>query len=373
MKVPSAKPYFKNMADIARDIRNVLKSGRLILGPYTSKFEQMFQKYIGVRHAIATSSATSALEISLKYIDVKNREVIVPANTFIACPNSVIYAGGKPVFTDIKQESFCIDSDDVLEKITSKTRAVMAVHLGGLPVPEMDALKEICSDHKLFLVEDASHAHGAMIDGEKVGSIGDVGCFSFYPTKNMTTGVGGMITTNDKGLAEFAKSARHHGQGKTLDEIKNFGNNWLIDEVSAVLGIYQLKQLEESVKQRNKIAQRYMKGIDEIDEINYFSVPRNIRHAYYKFLAMLDGKINKQNFLNAMREKYTVEIGTLYLRPCYLHPIYRKIGYKKGTCLVTEEVLKHQISLPMYAQMKEKEINYVLSCLKKCIGDTKKG
>jgi dTDP-4-amino-4,6-dideoxygalactose transaminase len=366
MKIPAAKPYFGGIPKISEDIKKVLRSGRLILGPYTKKFEEMFSNYIGVKYAIATSSCTSALEIVLKYIDVKDKEVIVPANTFIACPNSVIYAGGKVVFADSKEESFCIDYEDVLKKITPKTKAVMAVHLAGLPVPELEILKNICKKKKIFLIEDVSHAHGAMINGKKVGSIGDFGCFSFYPTKNMTTGVGGMITTNDKKLLEFAKSVRHHGQGESLDRIVNFGNDWLMDELSAVLGIYQLKRLEKNIKQRNKIAQKYMEGIDKIEGITYYPTQSNIRRTYYKFLAILDKRINKQKFLEGMGKR-GLETGTLYMRPCYLHPIYRKFGYKKGACPVTERILFHQISLPMFVGIKNNEIDYVLSCLRKSI------
>jgi len=251
MKIPGAKPYIEDIQEITKDIKRVLESRRLILGPYTRRLEEMFREYIGVKYAIATSSCTSALEIVLRYINVNNKEVIVPANTFIACPNSVIYAGGKVIFADTNKDSFCIDYKDVLKKITPKTKAVMAVHLAGLPVPEIFAIRALCKKKKIFLIEDASHAHGAVIDGRKVGSIGDFGCFSLYPTKIMTSGVGGLITTNNRELADFAKSVRHHGQGESLDRIVNFGNDWLMDELSAVLGVYQLKRLEINVSKRN--------------------------------------------------------------------------------------------------------------------------
>lgn len=364
MYVPSARPNFEgNIENILKDIHEVLKSGRLILGPYTRRFEQLFSEYTGVKYAIGVSSCTSALEIVLRYLEVKEREVIIQTNAFVTCANSVIYAGGEPVFSDIKRETFNMDPEDVSEKITPKTKAIMAVHIAGLPVPEIDVLKEICEDHNLFLIEDASHAHGAMIDDRRVGSIGDVGCFSLYPTKIMTTCTGGMITTNDEKLLDFAVSVRHYGSSETLEIMRNFGNDWLMNEISAVIGIYQLKRLEDNIKRRNEIARRYMKGLDKIDNITYFPVPENVRHGYYKFLALLDEGIDKEKFRKTMRTTHNVEIGSLYPIPCHLQPIYRQLGYKEGSCPVAEDTLTHQISLPMFHQMTDEEVDYVLDCL----------
>lgn len=365
-KIPSAQPYFENIGQILKDVKKVLAGKRLILGTYTKTLEEMFKDYIGVKYAVATNSCTSALEIALRYMDIKGGEVIVPANTFIACPNSVIYAGGKPVFAEIKEESFCIDYEDVLKKITPKTKAVMVVHLAGLPVPELDILKDICRKKKIALLEDASHAHGAVIDGRMVGSIGDAGCFSLYPTKNMTTGVGGMITTDDEKLMEFAKSLRHHGAGSGLTQIINLGNDWLMDEVSAVLGIYQLKRLEKNVQKRNRIAKKYIRGINRIKGLNCLPVPPRIRHAYYKFVALLDRGIDKEKLLERMYKK-NIEAGALYSLPCYLHLAYQKLGYKKGLCPVTEEILSRQISLPVFVGLKDAEINYILRSLEETI------
>lgn len=364
IKIPTAKPYFGNIPQTINDIKKILENRRLILGSYTVRFEEMFKDYIGVKYAIATNSATSALEIILRYINVKDKEVIVPANTFIACPNSVIYSGGKVVFADTREDSFNIDYRDVLKKITQKTKAIMVVHLSGLPVSEIFILKEICKKKKIFLIEDASHAHGASIGGKKIGSIGDFGCFSFYPTKVMTTGVGGMITTNNQKLVKFARSVRHHGQGDNLDKIINFGNDWLMDEISAVLGIYQLKNLDKNIAKRNSIAKKYVAGIKKIRGVTCNPLPEGTRHAYYKFLAILDKKIDKEGVLEEMKKR-GIEVSTLYVRPCYLHPIYLKLGYKKGLCPITEEILSHQISLPMFVEMKDKDINYILSCLEK--------
>lgn len=368
MEVPSAKPFFKegDIENILDEIREVLKSGRLILGTKAQKFEEMFADYIGVKHAIAVNSCTSALEAVLRYINVRDGEIIVPTNTFIASANAVVYAGGKPILADIKRETLCIDPDDVLERITPKTKGIMVVHLAGLICPQMRELREICADHNLFLIEDAAHAHGATADGKKAGSLGDFGCFSFYPTKVMTTGVGGMITMNDDKLLEFARSVRHHGQGRDLTQIENLGNDWVMSEVTAVLGIYHLKMLEESIKKRNEIAQKYTQGLKKIGCLTPITVPSNIRHSYYKYPVLLNDDIDTDasKMEKILKEKYNIATGSLYYPPVHLQPIYKRLfGYKEGMLPVAEEVLKREICLPMFVEIDDKAINYVIASL----------
>jgi len=369
MKVPTAKPYFEDIDLILKDIKDILINGRLILGDYTKRFEKEFSKYIDVDYAVAVSCATSALEIVMRYFGIKGKEVIVPSNTFVACPNTIIYAGGKPVFAEINPETYCIDPEDITKKITDKTVGIMVVHLGGLPVPEINKIQEICCKHNLFLLEDASQAHGAMVGNKKVGSLGDAACFSFYATKNMTTGVGGMITTNDKKLVEFAQSLRCHGMGESLNKIENFGYDWLMDEFRAAIGIHQLDKLEKFIRRRNEIAKKYMGFIDTIDGIKYLKVPNGIKHAYYKFIIVLSEEIDKDKLEKLMWDNYNVQLGSLYLLPCHLQPVYAKLGYGAGMLKVTEKALIRQTTLPVFSQMTDEEVEYVTSCLKKALSN----
>lgn len=371
IKVPSSKPSFDHINTILRDTRSILESGRLILGPYTQAFEIAFAKYIGVPHAVATSSCTASLEIVLKYVDVRDCEVIVPANTFIACPNSVVYAGGIPVFAETREDTFCLEYEDVIQKVTPKTKVIMVVHLAGMPMPEILKLKALCKKRRIFLLEDGSHAHGAMINTKKIGSIGDAGCFSFYPTKTMTTGVGGMITTRDKKLAAFARSMRHHGQGASLDTIQTWGNDWVMDEFSAALGIHQLASLEKNIERRNRIARRYVKGLEKISGITHACPPTHIRHAYYKFLTTVTTDILKKKIIDTLHAD-GIEAGTLYSLPCYLHPIYKERGYKKGLCPETEKIISRQIALPMFSSMTDTQVDQVLKSLKRAVSALKK-
>ncbi|MGB9756278.1 MAG: DegT/DnrJ/EryC1/StrS family aminotransferase, partial [Candidatus Bathyarchaeales archaeon] len=203
--VPPVKPYFlkEDIEKIKTDVEKILQSGMLTLHTYTKEFENQFAKLCHVKHAIAVNSGTSALEIALRTMKVKAEdEVLVPTNTFSATATAVIFAGAKPKLTDINPENLCIDAENIQKNITSKTKGVITVHIGGLICPEIEEIKEICREENLFLVEDAAHAQGSTINQKPAGSLGDTGCFSFYPTKVMTTGEGGMITTNSDEVAE---------------------------------------------------------------------------------------------------------------------------------------------------------------------------
>ena len=194
MNHKSSFPFFDDASIglILKDIEATLRNGVLTGGLHTEELETKFSTYLKAKHAVAVSSGATSLEIPLRYFEVKDKEVIVPTNTFVATPNSVVLAGAKPVFADMREDTLCIDPDDVRRKISSKTAAIIVVHIAGLICPQIDEFSEICKDNNLFLIEDCAHAHGAKIENRQAGTLGDVGCFSFAPTKNMTTGEGGI-------------------------------------------------------------------------------------------------------------------------------------------------------------------------------------
>ena len=227
-KISGARPYFHDddVPQVLARLEEIIRGGRLIFGQNTREFEESFRQYVGVEHAVSVSSCTAALEITMRFFGVQGREVIVPTNTFAACVAAIKYAGGIPVLADMDPETFCLETADVLSRINENTAGVIVVHIAGLIDPDIDGLREVCRERGLFLIEDPSHAHGASIDDRRAGSLADAACFSFYPTKVMTTGTGGMITTNNPDLAEYARSLRHHGQGKSLEQIVNFGSDW---------------------------------------------------------------------------------------------------------------------------------------------------
>jgi perosamine synthetase len=366
MDIPSTRPFFseEDTEAISSEVRSILKSGRLVLGPYLQRFEESFRDYCGVKYAVGVSSCTAALEISLHYFNVTGNEVIVPTNTFIATSNAVIYSGGTPILADIKADTLCLDPADLMERITPKTKGVIVVHLAGLICPDIEQIQEICQEKGLFLLEDCAHAHGATINNKKSGSLSQAGCFSFYPTKVMTTCTGGMLTTNDEKLADYAISMRHYGVGKGLHHIVNAGDSWLMDEISALLGIYQLKSLELNLKRRNEIALKYTRALENSTFAQPFEVPANIWHSYYKYPVLLSPGIEKSQLVNKMQNEHGVSIGSIYDPPCHLQPIYQQIfGFRRGAFPVADEILPRTCALPMHPQLTDEEVDYVLQSL----------
>jgi perosamine synthetase len=369
--IRSASPFFDegSIQAILKETEPVLRSGVLTDGPQAVEFEAEFAHFCGTKHAVAVNSGTAALEIVLRHFGVSGKEVIVPTNTFVATPNAVIFAGGKPVFADIHPDTLCIDHQDVEKKLTPKTAGVIVVHIAGLPCPQMPQLKRLCKDRGLFLLEDAAHAHGAMLDGKKAGALSDAGCFSFYPTKVMTSGEGGMIVTDDAELAAQARCMRSHGQNSSRQMVR-LGYNWRLNEVAAVIGKHQLRQLETFVKKRNAIAQSYNRLLKDTVGVSLFPVPANIRHSYYKYPLKLDSQIDAAKIGSALKEQYGVETGNIYYPPCHLHPFYREnFGTKEGDLPVSEAVLKSVLCLPMHPAVTEENTAYVAEALTACLSE----
>ncbi|MEM2842017.1 MAG: DegT/DnrJ/EryC1/StrS family aminotransferase [Thermoproteota archaeon] len=363
--IPPVKPYFpfKDIQQIKDAVEKILKSGMLTLGDYVKKFEAEYAKICRVHHAIATSSGTSALEMALRAMKLKEGdEVLVPTNTFTATVASVIFAGGKPRLTDINPESLSIDAENVQKHLTQKTKGIIAVHIGGLICPEIKQIKEICEDHNLFLIEDAAHAHGSTINGDPAGSLGDIGCFSFYPTKVMTTSEGGMITTNKDDVAHIIKIMRDQGkESADSNIIIELGYNWRMNEISAAIGLAQLRRLNEIVAKRNQIAKLYEKGLSQLSGIRPQKIPPNMVTNFYKYIAFLKPEIDRDRFKQKLREQGVRCGGEVYWPPCHLQPIYQRLlGTKQGDFPISEEVTKRMICLPMFTQMTQEEVSYVL-------------
>lgn len=369
MNIKTARPFFKDTDSILKNIRQVLNSGILMDGKFNENFEKEYAKFFGTKYAIAVNSCTAALEIVLRFINVKNKEVILPTNTFIATSNAVIFAGGKPVIVDIKENSYNISVKEIIKKISKKTIAVIIVHIAGIPVRDIYEIKKICSQNNIFLIEDCAHSHGAIYRNKMTGSFGLAGCFSFYPTKIITTGTGGMITTNSPQLDKFAKSVRCHGRSKKgLTEIINIGNDWFLNEVTAAIGLQQLKQLEYNVSLRRKIAERYLEEIKKIKKLHLFDIPDESKPSYYKFPVQLDKSISAKKFKRFFKKKYDVELESVYWPPIHLHPIYKKIfDYKNGDFPIAEEILSQQICLPIHPLISQKDIQFIINNLKESL------
>ncbi len=371
MKYQSAFPFFddNSIQSILTDVETVLRSGLLTAGPYTQKLERRFCDYTKAEYAVAVSSGAASLEVALRYFGVKDCEVIVPTNTFVATPNSVVFAGGRPVFADMREDTLCVDPHDVERQITSKTAGIIVVHIAGLVCPQIDELLRICKDHELFLIEDCAHAHGAMIDNRLSGTLGDAGCFSFAPTKVMTTGEGGILITDNKNLSETAQSMRNRGLDSERLMVM-LGHSWCMSEISAVLGLHQLENLDYFVSRRNEIAKFYSKKLNRITGVSVFKTPPNVKHSYHKYPIRLAEDLDAEKIARILKDEYGVETGRVYYPPCHLHPYYREVfGTREGDFPVAENVLKQVLCLPIHLGLGEAQIEYISNAVKMSIED----
>lgn len=371
MNIQAAKIYFpmEDRKEILGKIDEVLTTGQLTLGKYGKEFENKFAEYVGVKYAVAVNSGTSALEIPLRALDVKGHSVIVPTNTFFATPASVMHAGAKVIFADIT-DTLCIDVDCVNESITEDTKGVIVVHIGGNVQQDMKGLKDICEDNKLFLLEDAAHAQGSTLDGKKAGSFGDAAAFSFYPTKVMTSGEGGMITTNDENIYKRALVFRDQGKAGFFGNVHTeLGYNWRMSEIHAVIGLSQFARLDEFIADRRKAAQIYDKDLRNLKNIKSIKIPSHVKSNYYKYCALLDKGVDRAALKKELKEKYSVSLsGEVYELPCHLQPIFKDtLGFKGGEFPVAEDMCGRHVCLPVFATMTEEQAKYVVSSLKEVL------
>ncbi|MEO8581110.1 MAG: DegT/DnrJ/EryC1/StrS family aminotransferase [Patescibacteria group bacterium] len=365
---PLAKPVLGREEEKA--VIEALRSGWITLGPKTAEFEEQFCKYIGCKYAIALNSATAALHIAFFDLNLKpGDEVIVPAFTFAATVNTVIHSGGTPVLADVDPETFCLNPKSVEAKITSRTRAICAVHYAGHPC-DMDALEKLAKKHHLEIVEDAATAVGTEYHGKKIGNSNHSVCFSFHPIKNMTTGDGGMLTINDKEKADRMRLLRLQGMNKEAWKRLDKSGSWFYEivapgfkynmtDISAAIGIEQLKKLDKFDKRRTAIVKMYKKLLKN-KELTFQKIQRDVVHSHNLFPILLPERlISKRNeIIDKLKE---AQIGAnVYYIPLNYHPYYQeKFGWKKGEYPVTESIYSRLINLPLYPSLKNQDIEYI--------------
>lgn len=361
--IRAARPSFseQEIAAILPAVESILESGQLILGEHTERFENAFKQFVGADRAVAVNSCSSALQIALRFFGVEGREVILPTNNFPGVISAVLYEGGVPVLAEMEPSTFCLDTEDALRRITPRTAGVIVVHLAGLVYPDIDHLREVCEQRGLFLIEDASHAHGASINGRRAGNLADAACFSFYPTKIMTTCVGGMITTRHPKLAEYARLLRHHGQGKRREEFVQMGSDWCMSEIHAVLGVHQLAKLDENLAHRRQIVAWYREGLADADWITIPSYPEEFQHAYYKLPTLVSEDVNRDLFRRTLEDEFQVQNGTIYDPPCHMQAVFReRLGLARGSFPKAEQALARQLCPPVHATISRADVNHVI-------------
>lgn len=355
--IPISKPLLG--MEEKKAVWKVLDSGFLAQGKKVEEFEKKFAKYIGTKYAIATSSGTTALHLALLAHRIKKGdEVITSPFTFIASANAILYCGAKPVFVDIG-EDFNLNPNLIEKKITKKTKAILVVHLFGFPV-DMPKVMKIAKKYNLVVIEDCCQAHGASIKGKKVGSFG-TGCFSFYPTKNMTTGEGGMVTTNNKKIAERIKLLRNHGMRvRYYHDI--LGYNFRMTDIAAAIGIEQLKKLETFNKKRIANASYLNRNI-RAKGIILPKIKKDFRHVYHQYTIRITEECSKsrQEIIRIL-EKNGISSAIYYPLPVYKQKLYLDLGYNEHLP-ITEKYSKEILSLPIHPSLTKMDLRKIVLVL----------
>jgi len=375
MKIPLFKIYWDN--DDIEAVTNVLKRGSYwATGKEIKEFEEMLAEYIGRKYAVAFNSGTSALHaILLAYGIRQEDEVIVPSFTFISTANAPLFVGAKPVFAEIEDETYCLDPEDVKEKITKKTKVIMPIHYGGSPCKNIKELRKIAEEHGIILIEDAAESLGAKIDNKMVGSFGNATMFSFCQNKVITTGEGGVILTDSKEIYDKLKLICSHGRLETANYFTSSGQmdyitlgyNFRMPTMIAALGISQMKKLDKVAEMRRKNADYYTSHLKNTGKIKPPLPPNNFYHVYQMYTIQVEKKLrDKLKDYLASKGIFT----KIYFDPVHLTKFYReKFGYKEGDLPITEEISKKVLTLPMYPTLKKEEMDDVITKIKQFIGE----
>ena len=357
-----AKPvYSADMrAQVASDIEAILESGRLMFGPWLRKFEDRFSDLTNRKHAIGVSTCTTALQIALTFDGVSGKEVLVPAGSFITDASVVKFAGGTPVLVNIHPDTLALDVDDLERKVTPKTCAMIWVHLTCVIAHNYQALVEFAEKHQLFLIEDAAHAHGAEIDGRPAGSFGDASTFSFYPTKVVTSGTGGMLTTDNSDLATFAREMRVFGKKESSSEIIHHGSDWFLDEIRACVGYHHTETLGEQVDRRREIAAAYDSLLANQPGLRCIDVPGNGKPAWYQYSIFLEPQIDRDKIANDLKKNHGIEAKGIY-RPLHQETVFRSLDSQD--LKQTEDILLRSLCLPMHVGLCEEDVRRIVKAL----------
>jgi perosamine synthetase len=355
VQIPVARPAIGQ--DEISAVTSVLESGMLAAGERVAEFEKKFADYCGSTHAVAINNGTAALHAALLAADIgSGDEVIVPSFTFFATASAVSMTGAKPIFVDVNERTFCIDPAQVENHISPRTKGVIGVHLFGQPF-DVHGIKQVCESHNLTLIEDAAQAQGAMCNGEKAGALGDMGCFSFYATKNMTTGEGGMVTTSDKVLNERLRLIINHGQSEKYLHTR-IGYNYRLTDVAAAIGIVQLKKLEKFNTRRRKNAEYFdthilVKGLETP------VVEPGMHHVYHQYVIRVNEEfpMKRAEFIEYLKVK---GIGTAVHYPIPIHnqPVYSRAN-EPDCCPVSTRLASSVLSIPVHPLLDQKELAYI--------------
>lgn len=364
--IPWAQPNIGNKELNA--VKKVFKSDKFTMGKNVELFEKKMSKYCDSKFALAVSNGTVALDIALKSVGVKpGDEVIVPAVTYFSSASSVSYQSATPVFVDIDINNFCIDPYKIEKAVTKKTKAIIYIDYGGIPA-EYQKIKKIAKKYKLMIINDAAQSLGSSYNNKKLGSLGDISTMSFHMAKILTTVEGGMIFTNNKQLYSKAQTLRNIGEPINVKYNHHLiGTNARMTEISAAIGLEQLKKLDYFIKKRNEIAKLYINKIKEFNlPISLPKIKKNVKNSYFFFPILIK---NRDNVARQLKEIYNIDTRIAYPMPIYRQRVYsHKIAYsKKSKCPTSEQFCSQILNLPIYPSLKFKDVNFIIKSLKELI------
>jgi perosamine synthetase len=375
MKIPLSKPWITE-EDI-KAVEEVLRTPYLSLGPKLSEFEEGLARVANTKYAVAVNSGTSALHLAIRSLGIKDDdEVITTPFSFIASSNCILFERAKPVFVDIDPKTYNINPNLIEEKITDKTKAILAVDVFGQPA-DWDKLTEIARKHSLYLIEDSAEAIGSEYKGRSAGSFGVASVFAFYPNKQLTTGEGGVLLADDENIYKLSRSMRNQGRGEDESWLHHnrLGYNYRISDINCALGISQLKRLEKILEMRDNVAKIYTQRLSEVEEVlTPYVHPDTTKMSWFVYVIRLADRFGKVH-----RDQIIEELGNRgvqtrnYFEAIHLEPFYsEQFGFRKGDFPVTEFVSDRAIALPFYTTMTEEEVNYVVSSLEEIINKVRK-
>jgi len=363
---PGAQPFLppEDRAEILSEIDAVLQSGQLTQSAHLKRFEAAAAAMAGVRHAVAVNSGGIALELALEALGVEGKDVVVPTETFVATANSVVRAGGRPVFADLRLDDLALSVETITDVLTPQTKAVILVHMFGLMSSEIPAIRALCKDRGLALIEDAAHAHGATFGQLSAGGLGLAGCFSYYATKVLTTGEGGVITTDDDAFAHRVRSIRDHGR-QTGGAVFDYpGNNFRLPEIPALMGTIQHRRLPEILAHRRKIAAIYREALSNAPHMRLVDPAPHDGHSYWRYAILLDAGIDRDAVQKTLLADSGARVTWMYEPLSHQQPYYARQSQYNRSLPFAESVVGRLINLPTHTGVDEEGAKLIAHSLR---------
>jgi perosamine synthetase len=368
IKIPLALPDITDLE--RRYVMEVLATPHLSLGPRLVEFEKKLAAYAGVKHAVAVNSGTSALHLVIRALGIgEGDEVVTTPFSFISSSNCILFERARPVFVDIEPDTLNINPDLIAGAVTPRTKAILAVDVFGHPA-RWDELKRLAKAHRLKLIEDSAESLGSELNGRRCGSFGDTAVFAFYPNKQITTGEGGVVLTNDDAIDQLCRSMRNQGraEGDGWLQHARLGYNYRLSEINCALGLAQLERIDEIIRARTKVAHLYDKCLGGLNQVSVPRVAPDVKMSYFVYVIRLSNDYAREDRDRILRELQARGIGCSdYFTPIHLQPFYQELGYREGDFPVTEMVAARTIALPFYNRLGQTEIDYVAKQLKELL------